>query len=143
MKCDAGFMDCSPKCWKYSMLIGKSSWLHLYSRAQVFSSTNPMTLQLLIGFGLRKRRDSLIYSINREDSCFRSHKHCDIYVWSLFVQVDVDIGSSTVANGVLGLVIGVITTLVVDMAFLIQVCFQTLQRFLSCWWRSNVVSFAW
>ena len=37
--------------------------------------------------------------------------------------MDVDIGSSTVANGVLGLVIGVITTLVVDMAFLIQVCF--------------------
>lgn len=35
--------------------------------------------------------------------------------------MDVDIGSSTVANGVLGLVIGVITTLVVDMAFLVQV----------------------
>ncbi|GAY67189.1 hypothetical protein CUMW_254600 [Citrus unshiu] len=34
--------------------------------------------------------------------------------------IDVDIGSSTVANGVLGLVIGVITTLVVDMAFLVQ-----------------------
>lgn len=38
------------------------------------------------------------------------------------VQIDVDIGSSTVANGVLGLVCGVITTLVVDMAFLVQVC---------------------
>ncbi|GAY69601.1 hypothetical protein CUMW_289280 [Citrus unshiu] len=37
-------------------------------------------------------------------------------------QIDVDIGSSTVANGVLGLVVGVITTLVVDMAFLVQVC---------------------
>ncbi|XP_043808450.1 protein ENHANCED DISEASE RESISTANCE 2 isoform X3 [Manihot esculenta] len=35
-------------------------------------------------------------------------------------KVDVDIGSSTVANGVLGIVIGVITTLVVDMAFLVQ-----------------------
>ncbi|GAY68173.1 hypothetical protein CUMW_262060, partial [Citrus unshiu] len=35
-------------------------------------------------------------------------------------QIDVDIGSSTVANGVLGLVIVVITTLVVDMAFLVQ-----------------------
>ncbi|GAY62517.1 hypothetical protein CUMW_218430, partial [Citrus unshiu] len=35
-------------------------------------------------------------------------------------QIDVDIGSSTVANGVLGLVNGVITTLVVDMAFLVQ-----------------------
>ncbi|KAG6397171.1 hypothetical protein SASPL_143336 [Salvia splendens] len=34
--------------------------------------------------------------------------------------IDVDIGSSTVANGVLGLVIGVITTLVVDMAFIVQ-----------------------
>lgn len=38
-----------------------------------------------------------------------------------FLQVDVDIGSSAVANGVLGLVFGVVTTLVVDMAFLIQV----------------------
>lgn len=36
-------------------------------------------------------------------------------------QVDVDIGSSTVANGVLGLVFGVVTSLVVDMGFLIQV----------------------
>ncbi|KAG1362758.1 Protein ENHANCED DISEASE RESISTANCE 2 [Cocos nucifera] len=35
-------------------------------------------------------------------------------------KIDVDIGSSTVANGVLGLVCGVITTLVVDMAFLVQ-----------------------
>ncbi|CAI0470873.1 unnamed protein product [Linum tenue] len=37
-----------------------------------------------------------------------------------YLEVDVDIGSSTVANGVLGLVVGVITTLVVDMAFLVQ-----------------------
>ncbi|CAL2258462.1 unnamed protein product [Prunus armeniaca] len=41
-----------------------------------------------------------------------------------YLEIDVDIGSSTVANGVLGLVIGVITTLVVDMAFLVQVCFS-------------------
>ncbi|GAY48948.1 hypothetical protein CUMW_115510, partial [Citrus unshiu] len=41
-----------------------------------------------------------------------------IYPWS---QIDVDIGYSTVASGVLGLaVIGVITTLIVDMAFLVQ-----------------------
>ncbi|KAI7988009.1 Protein ENHANCED DISEASE RESISTANCE 2 [Camellia lanceoleosa] len=37
-----------------------------------------------------------------------------------YFEIDVDIGFSTVANGVLGLVIGVITTLVVDMAFLLQ-----------------------
>ncbi|KAL6578682.1 Protein ENHANCED DISEASE RESISTANCE 2 [Orobanche minor] len=37
-----------------------------------------------------------------------------------YLEVDVDIGSSTVAKGVLGLVLGVITTLVVDMAFLVQ-----------------------
>lgn len=43
------------------------------------------------------------------------------FIVLIFLQIDVDIGSSTVANGVLGLVIGVITTLVVDMAFLIQV----------------------
>ncbi|KAI9083904.1 hypothetical protein K1719_034162 [Acacia pycnantha] len=37
-----------------------------------------------------------------------------------YLEIDVDIGSSAVANGVLGLVVGVITTLVVDMAFLVQ-----------------------
>lgn len=37
-----------------------------------------------------------------------------------YLEVDVDIGSSTVANGVLGIVVGVITSLVVDMAFLVQ-----------------------
>ncbi|XP_057963858.1 protein ENHANCED DISEASE RESISTANCE 2 isoform X3 [Malania oleifera] len=37
-----------------------------------------------------------------------------------YLEIDVDIGSSTVANGVLGLVCGVITSLVVDMAFLVQ-----------------------
>ncbi|XP_075505993.1 protein ENHANCED DISEASE RESISTANCE 2-like isoform X4 [Primulina tabacum] len=37
-----------------------------------------------------------------------------------YLEIDVDIGSSTVANGVLGLVIGVVTTLVIDMAFLVQ-----------------------
>ncbi|KAK4261522.1 hypothetical protein QN277_004509 [Acacia crassicarpa] len=37
-----------------------------------------------------------------------------------YLEIDVDIGSSAVANGVLGLVVGVITSLVVDMAFLVQ-----------------------
>ncbi|XP_056174226.1 protein ENHANCED DISEASE RESISTANCE 2-like isoform X2 [Syzygium oleosum] len=37
-----------------------------------------------------------------------------------YLEIDVDIGSSTVANGVLGIVIGVITTLVFDVAFLVQ-----------------------
>lgn len=41
----------------------------------------------------------------------------------LLDQVDADIGSSTVANGVLGLVFGVVSALVVDMAFLVQVLF--------------------
>ncbi|CAK7356013.1 unnamed protein product [Dovyalis caffra] len=45
---------------------------------------------------------------------------CNYIRGSNYLEVDVDIGSSTVANGVLGLVIGVITTLVVDMAFLVQ-----------------------
>ncbi|XP_060179730.1 protein ENHANCED DISEASE RESISTANCE 2-like [Lycium barbarum] len=37
-----------------------------------------------------------------------------------YLEIDVDVGSSTVANGVMGLVIGVITSLVVDMAFVVQ-----------------------
>ncbi|XP_047973259.1 protein ENHANCED DISEASE RESISTANCE 2-like [Salvia hispanica] len=45
---------------------------------------------------------------------------CTYIRGSSYLEIDVDIGSSTVANGVLGLVIGVITTLVVDMAFILQ-----------------------
>ncbi|KAG5540329.1 hypothetical protein RHGRI_020534 [Rhododendron griersonianum] len=45
-----------------------------------------------------------------------------------YLEIDCDIGSSTVANGVLGLVVGVITTLVVDMAFLVQVCANTVDE---------------
>jgi Protein ENHANCED DISEASE RESISTANCE 2, C-terminal len=41
--------------------------------------------------------------------------------YNMYLQIDVDIGSSTVANGVLRIVLGAITTLVVDMAFLVQV----------------------
>ncbi|BBN19009.1 hypothetical protein MPTK1_8g07260 [Marchantia polymorpha subsp. ruderalis] len=45
---------------------------------------------------------------------------CTYYRGPQYLEVDVDIGSSTVANGVLGLVFGVVTSLVVDMAFLVQ-----------------------
>eukprot|EP01018_Ginkgo_biloba_P007629 Gb_17513 [translate_table: standard] len=45
---------------------------------------------------------------------------CNYCRGNKYLEVDVDIGSSTVANGVLGLVCGVVTTLVVDMAFLVQ-----------------------
>ncbi|CDP11764.1 unnamed protein product [Coffea canephora] len=45
---------------------------------------------------------------------------CNYVRGNNYLEIDVDIGSSTVANGVLGLVIGVMTTLVVDMAFLVQ-----------------------
>jgi len=45
---------------------------------------------------------------------------CTYHRGPKYLEVDVDIGSSTVANGVLGLVFGVVTSLVVDMGFLIQ-----------------------
>ncbi|KAH9687067.1 protein ENHANCED DISEASE RESISTANCE 2-like [Citrus sinensis] len=49
----------------------------------------------------------------------RGPKYLEVNALGISI-IDVDIGSSTVANGVLGLVVGVITTLVVDMAFLVQ-----------------------
>ncbi|WOL17425.1 protein ENHANCED DISEASE RESISTANCE 2-like [Canna indica] len=45
---------------------------------------------------------------------------CSYIRGNKYLEIDVDIGSSAVANGVLGLVFGVLTSLVVDMAFLIQ-----------------------
>lgn len=41
---------------------------------------------------------------------------------SIHAQIDVDIGSSSVARGVIGLVLGYVTSLVVDLAILIEVC---------------------
>lgn len=38
------------------------------------------------------------------------------------MQIDVDIGSSAVARSVIGLVLGYVTSLVVDLAILIEVC---------------------
>lgn len=38
------------------------------------------------------------------------------------MQIDVDIGSSSVARGVISLVLGYVTSLVVDLAILIEVC---------------------
>lgn len=38
------------------------------------------------------------------------------------LQIDVDIGSSSVARSVIGLVLGYVTSLVVDLAILIEVC---------------------
>lgn len=38
------------------------------------------------------------------------------------MQIDVDIGSSSVARSVVGLVLGYVTSLVVDLAILIEVC---------------------
>lgn len=38
------------------------------------------------------------------------------------IQLDVDIGSSSVAKGVVNLVLGYLSTLVIELAFLIQVC---------------------
>ncbi|KAL3497964.1 hypothetical protein ACH5RR_040696 [Cinchona calisaya] len=45
---------------------------------------------------------------------------CNYIRGNNYLEIDVDIGSSTVANGVLGLVFGLMTSLVVDMAFLVQ-----------------------
>lgn len=38
------------------------------------------------------------------------------------MQIDVDIGSSSVARSVINLVLGYVTNLVVDLAILVEVC---------------------
>ena len=46
------------------------------------------------------------------------------------IQIDVDIGSSSVARSVIGLVLGYVTNLVVDLAILIEVCAFLLIKFM-------------
>lgn len=41
----------------------------------------------------------------------------------MVLQIDVDIGSSAVARSVIGLVLGYVTSLIVDLAILIEVSF--------------------
>ncbi|XP_010242523.1 PREDICTED: protein ENHANCED DISEASE RESISTANCE 2-like isoform X2 [Nelumbo nucifera] len=59
-------------------------------------------------------------SVGRTPCLLGKAVDCNYIRGPKYLEIDVDIGSSTVANGVLGLVCGVITTLVVDMAFLVQ-----------------------
>lgn len=44
-----GLMDCASECRKYSLFTGEGSWLHLYSRSQVFGSIDfcPFSLSYL------------------------------------------------------------------------------------------------
>ncbi|KAH9649103.1 hypothetical protein KPL70_025858 [Citrus sinensis] len=66
------------------------------------------------------KRSALVASVN---FCFYllNAVDCKYILDPKYLEIDVDIGYSTVASGVLGLaVIGVITTLIVDMAFLVQ-----------------------
>lgn len=58
----------------------------------------------------------------------QTHDHVDHYhTWLLsshdtvVLQIDVDIGSSAVARSVIGLVLGYVTSLIVDLAILIEV----------------------
>jgi hypothetical protein len=44
------------------------------------------------------------------------------------MQIDVDIGSSTVARSIIGLVLGYVTSLVVDLAILIEVLHILMSR---------------
>jgi hypothetical protein len=45
----------------------------------------------------------------------------DYYKGKDYLEIDIDIGSSTVANGVVRFVLGYVRSLVIDMAFLVQV----------------------
>ncbi|KAG9142145.1 hypothetical protein Leryth_007597, partial [Lithospermum erythrorhizon] len=42
------------------------------------------------------------------------------------MEIDIDVGSSTIANGVVNLVFGFLSNLVIELAFLIQVIAATL-----------------
>jgi hypothetical protein len=56
-----------------------------------------------------------------------------------WLQLDVDIGSSSVAKGVVNLVIGYLSKLVIEMAFLIQVsCTPNNSQSVCCLLSSNV-----
>lgn len=65
-------------------------------------------------------------SVPRRD-CIRSERasvpNHPVLLW---FQIDVDIGSSSVARSVVGLVLGYVTSVVVDLAILIEVLHQSM-----------------
>lgn len=49
-----------------------------------------------------------------------THSMFSLYI-KIYIQIAIDVGSSTVARGVVNLVLGYLTNLVIEMAFLVQV----------------------
>ncbi|KAF7829157.1 protein ENHANCED DISEASE RESISTANCE 2-like isoform X1 [Senna tora] len=106
-------------CLLYAVLRNLTIWLadlahnvSLWSGVQSLSITMPIV----------KMQGSWIVrqSVGSTPCLLGKAVDCNYIRGPKYLEIDVDIGSSTVANGVLGLVIGVVTTLVVDMAFLVQ-----------------------
>ncbi|KAH9753022.1 protein ENHANCED DISEASE RESISTANCE 2-like [Citrus sinensis] len=111
--------DNARDCWKLSdgNNFRVRSKHFCYDKTKIPAGKHLMDLVAVDWFKDTKRIDH----VARRQGCaaqVASEKGLFSLIFNL--QIDVDIGSSTVANGVLGLVIGVITTLVVDMAFLVQ-----------------------
>lgn len=54
---------------------------------------------------------------------YLSWMFCNMLIWKCFakIQLGIDAGSSTVARGVVNLVVGYLNNMVTEMAFLIQV----------------------
>jgi hypothetical protein len=137
---NSGLLDSAAECRKYSLFTGKGRRLQLRAWFGVLGSkscgiilsvihSSSLTCRVLVQNIDYQRKFIIIIIIFH---LIRQRVLMD----RLFLQVDVDIGSSAVANGVLGLVFGVVTTLVVDMAFLIQVSGHTcLLNFCFLWKR--------
>lgn len=100
-----GILDSKAECRKESLFGRSSTSNQLFPRRK-----------LLGGKNWRKKKknyfSNIIYAIFLISLYFK---------WIQNLQLGIDIGSSTVARGVVSLVLGYLNNLVIEMAFLIQV----------------------
>lgn len=89
-------MDSETECWQEGLLGGSGTCSSLHPWKELLGGSNI------------NNNYSYVLSDNKNSRCF-------------FFQLDIDVGSSTVARGVTNLVLGYLNNLVIEMAFLIQV----------------------
>lgn len=113
-----GILDSKAERRKESWFGRSSTRSPLFSRKQLLGGKT----QRLCGFRVFTSHALTEKVKTQRNSSYQSKiLHVLPFTLHLDFQLDIDVGSSTVARGVVSLVLGYLTNLVIEMAFLIQV----------------------
>lgn len=126
------------KCKEVGLIIeGPTWWCKSYLSCKSLKGTSQQNMTTLyigsskcmgtmINFSLNGLEGTLASLIHSTHAVSFLLIHPEISTWiplmSYTMQIDVDIGSSSVARSIIHLVLGYVTSIVVDLAILIEVC---------------------